>query len=87
MAIFNCALSLYGCDGFIWHEVDCLTGEDALRRAMAAHGGTPDQWRIMNTEMDSAITYATLRRATAETAKDREFWHRLIGSLRKAAAR
>ena len=65
--------------------IEAPTGRDALAIMQQHHGGTRDQWRIEAEPLGQAITYATMRRALSRDPKEREFWHRLIGSLRKAA--
>lgn len=66
-------------------HVESPTGRDALAIMQRRHGGTRDQWSVEAAPLGGAITYATMRRALARDTKECEFWHRLIGSLRKAA--
>ena len=84
MTAYTCRFTPDGCDP-IQFAIDAPTGRDALAIMQRRHGGTRGQWRIEAEPLGQAITYATMRRALSRDAKEREFWHRLIGSLRKAA--
>ena len=85
MTAYTCTWAPDGCDP-IQFTVDAPNGRDALAIMQQRHGGTRDQWSVeAPPPLGDAITYATMRRELARDPKEREFWHRLIGSLRKAA--
>ena len=84
MTAYTCTFTPYGC-GPSQFTIAAPSGRDALAIMQRRHGGTRDQWNVEAAPLAEALTYATMRRALASDTKEREFWHRLIGSLRKAA--
>lgn len=84
MSAFLCIGEFDGCQPF--HvTIDAASGHAAAFRAMREHGGSADQWRVEACDLAHAITYTKLREALNHNG-DAEFWRRLGGSLRKAAA-
>ena len=84
MTAYTCTFTPYGRDPTQF-TIEATTGRDALAIMQRRYGGTRDQWSVEAVPLGGAITYATMRRALARDPKEREFWHRLIGSIRKAA--
>ena len=84
MTAYTCRFTPDGCDP-IQFTIEATTGRDALAIMQRRHGGTRDQWSVEAALLAEALTYVAMRRALARDPKEREFWHRLIGSLRKAA--